>query len=138
MVVLITDGEESDPRAHPFEAARKLAARPGTSFMVMALAVEDKAAAFLERLAQAGGGRCFRVDDAAGFDRALSQGLWRQTPFVVRDRFGKEAARGVIGRSVELPEGKYEIEVTSEGRAYVRTFWINTGKRTLVLFDKPN
>ncbi len=137
VLVLIADGEESDPNADPFAAARNIGSRRETRFWVIGIATDKKAKAFLKRLAAEGKGRYFHASAAEDLRKAVKEELFESYPFVVRDQFGKEVARGEIGEKLALPEGRYEIEVKAGKKTYVRPFWINTGKKTLVLFQEP-
>jgi len=135
-VVLLCDGEESSPGQDPFQAAKLLMKRPETDFQVIALATEPEATAFLERLATAGNGRFQFAGDRDELSQAIADSL-RRLPFRVLDRYGKEILGGKIGDNKALPEGRYEMEVSAQGNTYVRPFWINTDKKTLILFSPP-
>ncbi len=135
-VLLLADGEESDPRAHPSAASYHLMQRPNTELFVVGLGTDETATACLKKIADAGRGVFFYSEDASQLNQAIEKGVWRNIPFVIRDRFGKQSGTGFVGEEMQLAEGKYEIGVTVEGRTYVRPFWINSGKHTMVLFSR--
>jgi hypothetical protein len=47
--------------------------------------------------------------------------------YTLVDKAGKEVARGKLGDRRELPEGKYTLSITVEGKTEEKPLWINTG-----------
>ncbi len=128
MTVLLTDGGESTRGAKPDEAAAALAAsRKGMKLHVVGFDIgDDDWKAQLERTAAAGGGRYFHARKADELLGALSLAAMGQAEYVVKDRAGKEAAKGRLGDTHVLPEGKYVFSMTLDGRSEEKAVWINT------------
>ncbi len=128
ITVLLTDGGESTRGAKPAEAAARLAAsRKGMKLHVVGFDInQDDWREQLEATAAAGGGKYFHALKASELLGALSLAAMGQAEYVVKDRGGKEAARGRLGDRHDLPEGKYAFAVTIEGKTEEKTVWINT------------
>jgi hypothetical protein len=111
VVVLVTDGEETcdgDPAA---EIEKLAQAGFAISLNIVGFAIDDDAlAAQFESWAEAGGGRYFAANDAAGLNDAVTQAL--ATPYTVYDRNGEPVAEGSVGGApVEVEQGVYRVVV---------------------------
>lgn len=116
IVVLVTDGEETcdgDPAA---EIARLKQQGFQLVLNVVGFAVDEHA---LERefarWAELGGGAYFSADDGAALAEGIAQAV--RLPFVVWRGSERAAAGFVGGAAVELPVGRYEVEVAGRREA---------------------
>ena len=57
---------------------------------------------------------------------ALALATTGASDYLLRDKDGKELLKGKLGDRHELPEGKYEFEVTLDGKTEKKMVWINT------------
>lgn len=111
VVVLVSDGEETcdgDPEA---EIEKLAEAGIAISLNIVGFAIDDDAlAAQFASWAEAGGGRYFAANDAAGLNDAVAQAL--ATPYTVYDRNGEPVAEGSVGGApVEVEQGVYRVVV---------------------------
>lgn len=116
IVVLVTDGEETcggDPAAE-IEALKQQGFR--LVLNVVGFAVDEHA---LERefasWAELGGGAYFSARDGAALAAGIGQAV--RLPFVVYRGSERVAAGFVGGAAVELPVGRYEVEVAGRREA---------------------
>lgn len=128
MTLLLTDGGESTRGAKPAEAARELtASRKGMKLHVVGFDInQDDWREQLEEVASSGGGRYFHCMKPSELMGALALATTGASDYVLRDKAGKELFKGKLGDRHELPEGKYEFDVSIEGKTEKKTVWINT------------
>ncbi|HZE96799.1 MAG TPA: VWA domain-containing protein, partial [Planctomycetota bacterium] len=129
VTILLTDGGESTRGARPYEAAAKLAAsRKGMKVHVVGFDInEDDWKEQLEKTAAAGNGQYFPVKKASDLMAALQLVTVGAGAYTLLDKTGKEVARGTLNDRRELPEGKYTLVVSAEGKKEEKVLWINTG-----------
>ncbi|MBN2492536.1 MAG: VWA domain-containing protein [Planctomycetes bacterium] len=133
-VVLLTDGLESTRHADPVAASAALKAA-GARLDVVGLCVDNREA--LERMAVAGGGRCYAADDADQLLAAIRSAVIGTVPFRVLDGQGKRVAGGETGAEIPLPAGPYTVEIDlPDGTRQVRT-WVHQ-ERTTTITVRPN
>ncbi len=136
VVVLITDGEETcaktpDDPLYPPRVVAELQRR-GVDLEVQIVGFDiakSEVRRFLQDLAEQTGGRFYTAEDAAGLKRALDEAL--RARFVVRDLLGEPVAEGVLdGGAVELPTGRYSVEIASTRPLLIRDVRIEAGRET--------
>jgi hypothetical protein len=128
VTILLTDGGESTRGAKPPEAAARLAgSRKGMKIHVVGFDInDDDWKDQLQKTAAAGGGSYFHALKSEQLLTALSLATLGQGEYVLKDKAGVEVARGQLGDSRALPEGKYSFTVTIDGKTETKTVWINT------------
>jgi hypothetical protein len=128
ITVLLTDGGESTRGARPPDAAARLcASRKGMKLHVVGFDIgDDDWKDQLQKTAAAGGGSYFHARRSGELLGALSLAAMGQMEYSVKDRAGKEVARGRLGDRHELPEGKYLFALTVEGKTQEKEVWVNT------------
>jgi ABC-type sugar transport system substrate-binding protein len=129
VTIVLTDGGESTRGAKPYEAAARLAAsRKGMKVHVVGFDInEDDWREQLEKTAAAGNGQYFHVKKASDLMSALSLVTVGGADYTLLDKAGKAVYQGKLGDRRELPEGKYSLVITAEGKKEEKTLWINTG-----------
>jgi hypothetical protein len=113
IVVFVTDGKETckgDPAA---EVERLVELGVDVALNIVGFALEDEALkADMEAWAQAGGGVFFDAQDQEGLLAGIAAAL--RAPYRVFDPAGALVADGVVGGpALELPPGRYRVEVLS-------------------------
>jgi hypothetical protein len=132
VVVLVTDGEETCDGDPGVAIERLRSAGLSVSVNIVGFAIDDDSLANQFRIwAEAGGGRYFAANNAAGLAEAVAQAL--ATPFTVFDRSGGIVAEGLVdGEDVELPQGVYRVVVNSSPAAEFNDISI-TGEQVTTL-----
>lgn len=129
VTIVLTDGGESTRGAKPYDAAAKLAAsRKGMKVHVVGFDInEDDWREQLEKTAAAGNGQYFHVKKASDLLSALQLVTVGGADYQLLDKAGKVVHAGKLGDRKELPEGKYTISISADGRKEDKVLWINTG-----------
>jgi len=129
VTILLTDGGETTRGAKPPQAAARLAgARKGMKVHVVGFDInEDDWREQLEKTAEAGNGSYFHARKAADLLYALQLAAVGAAQYTLLNNEGKEVFKGNFGDRHELPEGKYTLVLTLEGKKAEKTVWINTG-----------
>ncbi len=108
-VVLVSDGGESC-NGDPVGIAREIRAQNSrVTIDVIGFSVDGQISNTLSDIAEVGGGRYFDASGAQQLTDALQQSVLLS--YRVVDAAGVEVYQGLIGSSVELPLGRYSVEL---------------------------
>ena len=142
VVLLLTDGwERTFPRRRdPLPAAKELARREGLYLHVVGFDIgRDDWREKLAELARGARGRYWSAAEAQSLAAGL-RAIFLPAPegLVVLDHAGSEVARGEVGASLSLPEGRYRVRVSFAGKLHEQSVWINTDATTSAVFHLPD
>jgi Ca-activated chloride channel family protein len=137
-VVLLTDGgEDTRPRRDPVRSAAALGQVKGITFHIVGFDIHEQDwSDQLHAMCDASGGRYWPAVDAGELQQNVrSAVLGIPRGFTVVDANGRPIDHGQFGDQRPLPEGKYTLTASYDGRPYKADFRINTDATTGVLFD---
>lgn len=127
-VILLTDGEETCD-GDPVAVLEQLAADGvDVRLNIIGFAIDDDALkAEFREWARVGGGNYFDAGEAQALNQALADSL--QIPFRVINRNGEQVAEGLLdGEAVQLPAGRYAVELDTDPVKVFRDVQLEPGK----------
>ena len=137
IVVFVTDGKETckgDPAA---EVERLVELGVDVTMNIVGFALDDPALkADMESWATAGGGVFFDAQDQEGLLAGVAATL--RAPYRVFDPAGALVASGVVGGDqVELPPGRYRVEVLTDPILVLEDVVIPAGESRTIQLEAP-
>jgi hypothetical protein len=133
-VLLLSDGAETGG-GDPVKSALALSLNPkcvAIDCLGFDLATEPEARKQLLAIALNARGRFTESIDP---DMLAQAGARLSQEYALLDAQGKELAKGLLGDTRTLAEGRYRIRVLLDGAPHELDFWINTGVETVVSVD---
>ena len=132
--LLFIDGLDTDRKSDPVPAAGDLAAsRPGMKVHVVGFNTDDEEIRTrLRKMADAGGGQYIAARKAKTLAAQVIAATVGEQDYAVLNDKGEVLAKGRLGETRELPEGRYTVVVGPQQEK----IWINPGLSTRIIIDQ--
>jgi serine/threonine protein kinase len=133
-VVLLVDGTDMERKADPVPATGDLAAsRRGLKVHVVGFNTEDDDIQVrLQKMADAGGGQYIAAKKAKDLLPRLAAATIGEQDYAVLNEKGETVAKGRLGDSRALPEGRYTVVCGGQQEK----IWINPGLATRIIIHQ--
>jgi Mg-chelatase subunit ChlD len=134
-VVLLVNGTDMERKADPVPATGDLAAsRRGLKVHVVGFNTDDdEIQERLQKMADAGGGQYIAAKKANDLLPKLMAATIGEQDYAVLNEKGETVARGRLGDSRALPEGRYTVVCGGQQEK----IWINPGLATRIIINQP-